>query len=160
MQHQINRASDGHDEQQQVDEVLSFIRDGALRQDFLQFSRGHQTAGEGQASENDFHGEHRHHELGDVGGTQIELGGADQSDAESAEGVAEGGPLRDGGHLHHAQRDADAGAEHERDDDPLVVDDAVMQQRAGDGEDHPDFAGQDAVAGGGGRTHPLQRATR
>ncbi len=52
---------------------------------------------------------------------------------------------------------ADAAAEHERDDDPLVVDDAVMEQRAGNGQHHADFAGQNAVARGGGRTHPLQR---
>ncbi len=51
-------------------------------------------------------------------------------------------------------------AEHERDDDPFVVDDAVMQQRAGDGQHHADLAGQDAVAGGGGRTHPLQRENK
>ncbi len=95
--------------------------------------------------------------LGTFGAAQIKLSGADQRHAECAESVAERGPLRDGGHLHHAQRDADARAQHERDDDPLVIDDAVMQQRAADGQHHADFAGQNAVAGGGGRTHPLQR---
>ena len=95
--------------------------------------------------------------LGTFGAAQVELGGADQRDAERAESVAQSSPLRDGGHLHHAQRDTDAGAEHERDDDPLVVDDAVMEQCAADGQHHADLAGQNAVARGGGRTHPLQR---
>ena len=63
MQHQENRAADGDREQQEVDEILSLIGDGPLRQDFLQLSRGHQAAGEGEAAKNDFHGEHRHHEL-------------------------------------------------------------------------------------------------
>ena len=88
---------------------------------------------------------------------KIKFRGADQGDAERAEGVAERGSLRDGGHLHHAERDADAAAEHQADGDPLVIDDAVVQQRAGDGQQHAEFAGPDAVAGGGGRTHPLQR---
>ncbi len=157
MQHEIDGAGDGDREEQEVDEVLSFIGDRPLGQNFLQLSSGHQTAGESQAAEDDFHREHRHHEFRDVRAAQIELGGADQCDAERAEGVAEGGSLRDGGHLHHAQRDADAAAQHEPDDDPLVVDDAVVEQGAGDGQHHADLAGQNAVAGGGGRTHPLQR---
>ena len=63
--------------------------------------------------------------LRNVRRAQIELGGSDQRDAQSAESMAEGGPLRHCRHLHDAERDADARAEHERDDDPLLVDDAV-----------------------------------
>ena len=37
-----------------------------------------------------------------------------------------------------------------RDDDPLPVDDAVVKKRAGDGQNHTELAGPDAVAGGGG----------
>jgi hypothetical protein len=160
MQDQINGAADGDGEQQEVDEVLSFIGDGPLGQDLLQLSRRHEAAGNGEASEDDFHGEHRHHEFGNVRRAQIKFRRTDQSDAECAEGVAEGSSLRDGGHLHHAKRDADAAAEHEGDDDPLPVDDAVAQQSAGDGQHHADFASPDAVAGGGGGTHPFQRENK
>ncbi len=66
MQHQVNGAADGHDEQEKVDEVLPFIGDRPLRQNLLQLSRGHQAAGKSQASEDDFHRQHRHHELGNV----------------------------------------------------------------------------------------------
>ena len=70
--------------------------------------------------------------------------------------MAERGPLRDGRHVHHAERDADAAAEDEGDDDPLPVHDAVVKQSSGDGEDHAKFASPDAVAGGGRGTHPFQ----
>ena len=157
MQHEVAGSSHRDGEQQQVDEVLAFVGDRALRQDLLQFPRRHQAAGEGQRAEDDLDGEHRHREAGDVGASQIEFGGADQRDAERAEGVAERRPLRHGGHLHQAQRNADDGAEHQRDRDPLVVDDAVVQQRAADGQQHADLAGPDAVPGRARRTHPLQR---
>jgi hypothetical protein len=160
MEHEINRAGNGHCEQQKVNEILSFISDGALRQDFLQLSRSHQTAGKGQAAENDFHRQHRHPESRSALRSQIKFGGADEGDAQCAEGVAQSGPLRDSGHLHHAEGNADAAAEHEADGDPLVVDDAVMQQRASDGEHHADFAGPNAAARRGGRTHPLQRENK
>ena len=71
--------------------------------------------------------------------------------------MAERGPLRDRCHVHHAERDADAAAQHQPDGDPLVVDDAVVQQSAGDGQQHSEFTRPNSVAGGGGRTHPLQR---
>ena len=87
--------------------------------------------------------------FGTFGVAQIKLRCADQGDAQRAEGVAERGPLRDGGHLHHAERNADAAAEHQPDGDPFVVDDAVVQQSAGDGQHHADFARPNAVAGGG-----------
>ena len=46
---------------------------------------------------------------------------------------------------------------HQRDRNPLVVDDAVLQQRAADGQQHANFASPDAVAGRARRTHPFQR---
>src|ERR1700722_2377326 len=143
-------------EQRKVDEILTFICDGALGQDFLQFSRGHQAACEGEGAENYFHGKHGHHEGRHVGRAQVKLGGADQRDAEGAEGVAERGSLGHGGHVHHAERHADDRAEHQGDGDPLVFDDVVIEQRAGNREEHADFAGADAAAGGGGRAHPHQ----
>ncbi len=71
--------------------------------------------------------------------------------------MAERGPLWDGRHLHHAEWNADAAAEHQRDDDPLPIDNAVVKQSAGYGQHHADFTSPNPVAGGGGRTHPLQR---
>jgi hypothetical protein len=47
MQYEVARTTD-REQRQKVDEVLSFISNRALRQDFLQFAGGHQTAGEGQ----------------------------------------------------------------------------------------------------------------
>ena len=88
---------------------------------------------------------------------QVIFGDADHRDAERAEGVAERGSLRHGGHLHHAEGDADDRAEHQRDDDPPVFDDSVVQQRAADGQQHAQLAGPDAAARRGGRAHPLER---
>ncbi len=144
-------------QQREVDDILTFIGDGALRQDFLKFSGGHQAAGERESAQNYLHREHGHHEGRDVGRAQVEFGGSDQRDAECAEGVAERGSLRHGGHLHHAERHADDGAEDQCDGDPFVFNNVVIEQRAADGEQHADFAGAHAAAGGGGRAHPLQR---
>src|SRR5437899_1414068 len=74
-------AADRSREEQEVDEILSFESDRPLRQDFLQLSGGHQTAGERKPAENHFHREHRHHEFRHVGGAQIEFRGADQRHA-------------------------------------------------------------------------------
>ena len=47
--------------------------------------------------------------------------------------------LRHRRHRHpHAHRVADDDAEHQSADDPAVVDDRVVEQRAGDGEQHAD----------------------
>src|SRR5271169_1773548 len=70
--------------------------------------------------------------------------------------MAERGPLRDGGHVDHAEGHADDGAEDQGDGDPFVFDDVVIQERAGDGEEHADFTGAHAPAGGGGGAHPHQ----
>src|ERR1700723_2246508 len=148
--------ADGDGEEQEIDDVLTFIGDGALREDFLQFSRGHQAACERQRAENYFHGEHGHHEGRHVGRAQIEFGGADECDAEGAEGVAERGSLRDGGHVDHAERHADDGAEDQSDGDPFVFDDVVIEQRADDGDQHAEFAWPDAATGGGGGALPPQ----
>jgi len=75
---------------------------GALRKDFLELAGGHQAAREGERAENHFQREHAHHELRNVRCAQIKFGGADQCDAQRAECVAEGGPLRHRGHGHAA----------------------------------------------------------
>ena len=157
MQHQHHRDSDSDRQEAQVDDVLSFIGDGALRQDLHQLARRHQAAGDGERAQDDLERQHAHHEFRDVGRAQVELGRADQRDAERAESVAEGGPLRHGGHGDAAQRDSDDGAEHESDGDPLVIDDALVEERANDGQQHARFAREDATARGGRRTQPLER---
>ncbi len=63
--------------------------------------------------------------------------------------MAERCSLRDSGHLHHAERNSDAAAEHEADCDPLIVH-AVMQQGAGNGQQHSDFTGPNPMTGSAG----------
>src|ERR1700739_3469097 len=71
--------------------------------------------------------------------------------------MAQRGSLRHRGHVHASKRDADDGSEHQPNCDPLVIHDAVVQQRAGNREQHSQFAGPDAMARRSRRTHPLQR---
>src|ERR1700694_3723728 len=144
-------------EQHKVDEVLAFVSQRPLRQNFLQLAGSHQAPGYGQAAENDLEGQDRHHEAGDIGGAQVKLGRADQRHAERAISMTERGSLWYRRHLHPPKRHADDGAEHKRDGDKPVVDDAVVQQRAADRQQHADFARPDAMAGRGRRAHPLQR---
>ena len=94
---------------------------------------------------------------GNVRAPQKEFRGAHQGNAQGAEGVAESRPLGDGGHLHQSERNPDTGAEHERDRNPLVIDDPVLQQRPADRQQHSNFACPDAMAGGARRAHPFQR---
>jgi hypothetical protein len=51
---QIHGQCDSNRQHPQVDDVLPLVCDGALGQDLLQLSCGHQTSGESQASENYF----------------------------------------------------------------------------------------------------------
>jgi hypothetical protein len=62
-----HRQRHGNRQQREIDDVLSFISDGTLRQQLLQLAGGHQAAGEGQAAQDHFHREHRHHEGGTCG---------------------------------------------------------------------------------------------
>ena len=88
---------------------------------------------------------------------QIELGCSDQGHAERAERMAERSPLRDGCHLHIAERNADDCAQHQCDGNPLVVDNPVVEQRADDRQQHADFTRPDAAPRRRRRTQPLQR---
>ncbi len=92
-----------------------------------------------------------------VRSAQIELRRSHQGHAQRAEGVAERGPLRNGSHPHITQRNADDGAQNQRDGDPLVVHDAVVQQRACNGQHHADFARPNPVPRRSRRTQPLER---
>ncbi len=166
VEHEIDSDHDGNREHGQVKKILTFEGDGALGQDFLQFSGGHQAAGDSEAAENHFQAQDRHLKRRDSGAmnAEIVLGGANEGDAKCTEGVAEGGPLRDGGHLDEAEGDADGGTNAEGEENPGVVDADVLEfafntelkNRAANGEDHTDFAGEDAAAGSGRGVHPLR----
>src|SRR5258708_431408 len=67
------------------------------------------------------------------------------------------GSLRHRSHLDFAQRDADDRPDDQSDHDQFVVDDAVVQESAADGQRHARFAGEDAAARGRWRAEPLQR---
>src|ERR1019366_7568552 len=71
--------------------------------------------------------------------------------------MAQRGPLRDGGHMHHAQRHADNRAEHQRDRDPSVINKPGIQQRAHNCQQHAELAGPHTVPRGGRTAHELQR---
>src|SRR5256712_10283317 len=71
--------------------------------------------------------------------------------------MAERGSLRHRGHLDTAERDADACSQHQGDDDPFVIDNSVVQQRARNGQHHTDLAGPDSAPGSARRAHPFQR---
>ena len=76
---------------------------------------------------------------------------------QRAKGVAQGGSLRHRRHLHHAKRNADAGADDQCDDDPLVLHQLGIEERGGDREGGADLAGQHAPARARRRTQPLER---
>src|SRR6266446_301094 len=157
MQDQRYRDRESAGEQHKIDEVLAFVSQRPLRQNFLQFASSHQAPGYGQPAENDLEGQHRHHEAGDIGGAQVKLGRPYQRHAECAKSVTERGSLWNRSHRHLPQRHADDGTEHKRNEDQPVVDNPVVQQRAADGQQHANFACPDAVARRGRRAHPLQR---
>ena len=127
MRHQHPGDNDCDSQEPQVNNVLSSIRDGPLRQDFLQFSRGHKAAGKRQRTEDNFQRKHAHHETRHVRRAQIKFGGANQGHTQRAKCVAESGPLRHCGHGHFAKRHTDDRSQHQSDHDPFVFDDAAMQ---------------------------------
>ena len=53
MQDERYRDRQGAGEENKVDEVLAFVSQRALRQNFLQLAGGHQAPGYGEPSEND-----------------------------------------------------------------------------------------------------------
>src|SRR5438876_10364766 len=71
--------------------------------------------------------------------------------------MAERGSLRHCGHLDTAERDTDSCPQHQGNDDPLVIYNSVMQQRARDGQHHTDLTGPYSAAGSARRAHPSQR---
>src|SRR5438067_11292405 len=71
--------------------------------------------------------------------------------------MAERGSLRHCGHLDTAERDTDSCPQHQGNDDPFVIDNSVVQQRARNGQHHTDLAGPDSAPGSARRAHPFQR---
>jgi len=157
VRYQHTRDNNRDSQESEVDDVLSLIGDGPLRQDFLQFSRGHQAARERQRAEDDFEREHAHHEARHTRRAQIKFRCADQRHAECTKRVTQRGPLRNGGHGDFAERHADDRSEHQADKDPFVFHDAVVEQCAGNRQQHAQFAGKDAAARGRRRAQPLER---
>ncbi len=127
---------------------------GRWGQDFLQFPERHQAGRERQEAEQGFQNERDHDKA--MRRFAVVFGGADQSRRQRAEGVRERGPLRDGRHGHQIrQRDAHGRANEESDENPLIADDFVAEQRADHGQQHADLAHIHATAGGFRRAHPL-----
>src|ERR1019366_4232298 len=64
---------------------------------------------------------------------------------------------RDRGHPHVAEWDANDRTQDQPDGEPLVVHDAVIQKRAGNGQHHSHFTCPNSAPRGDWRTQPLQR---
>ena len=155
--HQRNRQAERCCENGEADEVLSAIDDRALRQNFLQLSRGDQAAGKGERADDDFERDLAHLKARDRSGAHVIFGNADQGRRKRAESVAHGGSLRHGRHVYQAQRDADSGADDQADDDPLVLDQFRVEERGDDGQRSADLSRQNAPARAGRRTQQLER---
>jgi hypothetical protein len=83
---------------------------------------------------------------------------ADQADGQRAERVGNRRPLRNGGHRHQQRhRNARRRARDHRDDDQIVIDHLMLDQRADDRDDHADLTRAHAASGGRGMAHPHQR---
>ena len=78
--------------------------------------------------------------------------------------MAEGSPLWDSGHLHHAKRNTDRRADAQCDKNPGVADgdvlkfafNAELKDGPANSENHANFAGQNAAPRRWGRVHPLK----
>src|SRR6267378_2133588 len=71
--------------------------------------------------------------------------------------MAECCSLRHCGHGNFAEGDTDDRSEDERDDDPFVFHDAVVEQGSGDRQQHAEFAGKNTAARSRWRVQPLER---
>src|SRR5215469_327794 len=71
--------------------------------------------------------------------------------------MTQGRPLRHGRHVHHAERDADSGANNQRNENPLVGRHFGVEQRNHDGQCRTDFSGQNAPMCRNRRTQEFER---
>src|SRR6185437_2639192 len=138
-------------------DVLSAVSNRALRENFLEFSGGNQAACEGQRTDDHLHRNLDHAEFRDVRRVHVVLGDTDHGCGQRAERVAKGGSLRHGRHADQAERDADGGADDQRDGDPLVLDKSGIEECRGDGKCGANFAGNHSMTCGSRRAEPLQR---
>ncbi len=125
--------------------VLSFINDRPLRQNFLQLSGGDQAAGESERADDHFEADFAHAKPRDMRNAHVIFRDTDHRRGKRAERVAQSGPLRHGGHLHHAEGNANGRADDQRDDDPLVLDEFGIAERGADGQRRGDFSRQHAA---------------
>src|SRR5579862_4856859 len=155
--HQRNRQTKGSRQNGKTDDILPAIDNGPLRQYFLQFARGDHTAGKREGADYDFQSDLAHLEACHRGRAHVIFGDANDRCRKRAERVAQGGPLRNSRHVHQAQRNANSGADNQRDENPLVGHNLGVEERDDDGQRSADLAGQNAPARGRGRTQELER---
>ena len=98
-----------------------------------------------------------HAESREVGHAHVIFGDADHRGGKRAERVAQRGPLRHGGHLHHAEGNADGRADDQRNDDPLVLRQLGIGERGDHRQGRGNFTDQHAAARRGRRAEPLDR---
>ena len=92
-----------------------------------------------------------------TGNPDIILRGPDQPGRQTTEGVRQGGSLRNGRQWNQRQRNPQDEPEAHSDADPVVDLDFGKQQRAADGGDHGNDAGEGAPPRRARVTHPQQR---
>ena len=144
-------------EEQEVQDVLALVRDRLALHELLELRERDEAARERDAAEQDLEAERRDLERAEVLAVPEELRDADEGRREAAERVRERRPLRHGRHRDpEAHRDADRRAREEPDDDPLVAHDVVVEQRADDGEQHPELGHEHAAPGRVGMAQALE----
>ena len=95
-------------EEEEVEDVLSLVRDRLALHELLELREGDEAARERDAAEQDLEAERRDLERAEVLAVPEELRDADEGRGEAAERVGERRPLRHRGHRHpEAHRDAD-----------------------------------------------------
>ncbi len=137
--HQRHREQKRRGQHRQADDILPLINDRPLRKNFLQFSGRDQAAGKRQRPDNHFQPDFAHPESRYVRNAHVIFRDSDHRRGKRAERVAQRGPLRHGGHVDHAERNADRRADDQRNDDPLVFDHFGIAQRGANGERRAQF---------------------
>src|SRR5579875_487442 len=85
------------------------------------------------------------------------FGNPDHGRGQRAESMAHGGPLRNSGHMDHAERNADDDADQQGNQNPLEADEFGIEKGRDHSDRRADLADQHSATRGRGRTQPLQR---
>ncbi len=117
----------------------------------MQFPRRDNAASESERTDDDFEPDFHHAEFRNIRRLHVVFGNANQCGGKSAKRVAQRGSLRHGGHVNHAKRDAHAGADDQRDDNPFVLHQLGIAERGADCERRGDFACKHSMARGNRR---------